>query len=146
IPQLVQFRHVATEEKRRQVLYAAGSLIVCTYVLAFMVPNEGNFGTYLLHLVAPIILAYPLSSRKEVSAEFDRRIGQVVAVAICLIVSVHPKHWSNPLQRWKEYGVVSQDDLNSNRMVIMHVDAIIQDSAGRQIYIPPVLASLALKR
>src|SRR5262249_40322369 len=55
IPQLVQFRHVATEEKRRQVLYAAGSLIVCTYVLAFMVPNEGNFGTYLLHLVAPII-------------------------------------------------------------------------------------------
>src|SRR5262245_13087494 len=95
LPQLVQFKHRATEEKRRQAFYAAGSLIVCVYVLIIMLPHVGNFGVYLLHLVAPIILAFALSSRQDLSAEFDRRIGLVAALAMCLMVFVHPNHWSN---------------------------------------------------
>jgi hypothetical protein len=146
LPQLVQFKHRATGEKRRQAFYAAGSLIVCAYVLIIMLSHLGNFGTYLLHLVAPIILAYALSSREEFSPEFDRRIGQVVALAICLMVSVGPIHWSSPLQRWKQYGVVWRDDLNSNRIVFMNVDDLIQSNAGREIYVSPVFAQLAVKR
>jgi len=111
-----------------------------------MLPHFGNFGTYLLHLVAPIILAYALSSREEFSPEFDRRIGQVVALAICLMVFVHPKHWSSPLQRWKEYGVVWRDDLSANRIVFMNVDDLIQSNAGREIYVSPMFAQLVVKR
>src|SRR5262249_37324412 len=126
--------------------YAAGSLIVCVYVLIIMLPYVGNFGVYLLHLVAPIILAYALSSRQNFSAEFDRHIGLVAALAMCLMVFVPPNHWSNPLQRWKQYGVVWPDDLRSNRRVLMNADDLIQSSAGRDIYVAPVLASVAMKR
>jgi hypothetical protein len=143
LPQLAQFRHRATEEKRRQAFYAAGSLIVCGFVLVIMLPQAGY---YQLHLVAPIILAYALSSRQDFSAKFDRRIGQVAALAMCLMVFVHPKHWSNPLLRWKQYGVVWRDDLSSNRRVLMNADDLIQSNAGRDIYIAPVLAPLAVKR
>jgi hypothetical protein len=146
LPQLVQFKHRATGEKRRQSFYAVGSLIACAFVLIIMLPHGGNFGTYLLHLVAPIILAYALSSRKEFSAEFDRRTGQVVALAICLMVFVSPKHWSSPLQYWEQYGVVWRDDLNSNRIVFMNVDDLIQSNAGREIYVDPMFAKLAVKR
>jgi hypothetical protein len=146
LPQLIQFKHRATGEKRRQALYAVGSLIVCAYVLIIMLAHWGNFGTYLLHLVAPIILAYALSSREEFSAAFDRRIGQLVALAMCLMVFVDPIHWSSPLQHWKRYGVVWRDDLISNRIVFMNVDDLIQSNAGREIYVSPMLAPLALKR
>jgi hypothetical protein len=145
LPQLVQFKHRATEEKRRQAFYAAGSLIVCAYVLIIMLPNRGNFGTYLLHLVAPIVLAYALSSREEFSAEFDRQTGQVVALAICLMISVSPKHWSSPLQRWEEYGVVWRDVLSSNRIVFMTVNDLIQSNAEREIYVDQMFAQLAIQ-
>jgi hypothetical protein len=146
LPQLVQFKHRATVEKRRQAFYAAGSLIVCAYVLIIMLPHMGSFGSYLLHLVAPIILAYALSSREGLSAEFDRWTGQVVALAICLMVFVSPKHWSSPLQRWEDYGVVWRDDLSFNRIVFMNVDDLIQSNAGREIYVSPMFAQLAMKR
>jgi hypothetical protein len=145
LPQLVQFKHRATGEKRRQAFYAVGSLVVCAYVLIIMLAHGGNFGSYLLHLVAPTILAYALSSQEGLSAEFDRWTGQVIALAICLMVFVSPEHWPSPLQRWQEYGVVWRDDLSSNRVVFMNVDDLIQSNAGREIYVSPIFAQLAMK-
>jgi hypothetical protein len=146
LPQLIQFKQLATEEKRRQKLYAAGSLIVCVYVFFVMLPNAGNFGTYLLHIVAPIILAYGLSCRKEFAAAFERRTGQIAAVAICMIVFIDPKFRWSPLHHWKEYGVLWRDDLTLNRAVFMEVDNVIRSSAGREVYVPPPLWPLAIKR
>jgi hypothetical protein len=110
-----------------------------------MLPHRGNFGTYLLHIVAPIILAYALSWREEVAPEFDRRTGQIAALAMCVMVFINPAFWSSPLHRWKEYGVLSPGDLRSNRDVFLEVDKVILGSAGREIYADPALAPLAIK-
>ena len=145
LPQLIRFKQLATEEKRRQKLYAAGSLIVGVYVLFVMLPHAGNFGTYLLHIVAPIVLAYALSGRKEFAPRFERRTGQIAAVAMCIMVFVDPMFRSSPLRHWEEYGVVWRDDLSSNRAVLMEVDNVIRSSAGREIYVSPPLWPLAIK-
>ena len=125
LPQLVQFKRQATKEKRRQMLYAAGSLIVCIYVFFVMLPTQGNLGTYLLHIVAPIVLAYALSRREEFAPEFDRWIGQIAALGMCVVVFINPTFRSSPMQRWKEYGVLWRDDLRSNRDVQMEADNVI---------------------
>jgi len=144
-PQLVRFKRQATEEKRRQMLYAAGSLIVCIYVLLVMLPYQGNFGTYLLHIIAPIILAYALSRSEEFAPELDRWTGQIAALGMCMVVFINPTFRSSPLQRWKEYGVLWRDDLRSNRNVLMEATNVIRSSGAKEIYVDPVLAPLAIK-
>jgi hypothetical protein len=50
------------------------------------------------------------------------------------------------MHHWQEYGVLWRDDLNSNRNVFMEVDDIIRSNAGKEIYVAPMLAPLAIKK
>ena len=145
VPQLLQRERRAIEETRRQKLYAAGGLVVCVYVLFVMLPHPGNHGTYLLHIVAPIILAYALSRREDSARHVARGTAQVAALALCMMVFIDPRFRVTPLERWKEYGVLSHD-LRFNRDVLMEVDDVIRSNAGRDMYVEPILVPLAIKR
>ena len=144
--QLVQYRGVASEERRRQTFYATGSAIVCAYVLYVMLPHWANFGTYLLHIVVPIVLAYALSRGAEWGPEYFRRTSQIAALAMCTMVFIDPTFLSSPLRHWKMYGVLWPGDLDSNQRVFIKADEVIQNSAGKKIYLEPALAAAAIKR
>jgi hypothetical protein len=144
--QLLQYRSLEPEEKRRQKFYAAGSAIVCAYVLFVMLPHWADFGTYLLHIVAPIVLAYAISRGGEFRPEFFHRTGQIAALAMCILVFIDPTFQSDPLQHWKMYGVLWRDDLDSNQGVFIEADEVVQRSTGKKIYVDPALAAVAIKR
>lgn len=146
IPQLALFKRQEIQERRRQKLYAVGTLVVCVYVVFVMLPHRGNLGTYLLHLVAPIVLAYALSSREEIEPELDSRIGQIAVLAICILVSINITVWSSPWQRWSEFGVLWNNELSSNREALRQAANVIRSSAGRKIYVDFALAPLAIER
>jgi hypothetical protein len=65
---------------------------------------------------------------------------------MCLMVFIDPKFQSSPLQRWKNYGVLWRADLSFNGHVFMEADNVIRSSAGREVYVDPALAMLAIKR
>jgi hypothetical protein len=145
VPHLAQYRYFAPEEKRRQWFYGVGSAIVCAYVVLVMLAHTGNIGTYLMHLVAPMVIAYALSQGAERAPRKLRLISQVAALVMCVTVFIDPMFLSNPPQHWKLYGVLWRDDLNSNKKIFKEADELIRSNAGKQIYVGPMLASLAIK-
>jgi hypothetical protein len=146
VPQLAQYRYLAPEEKRRQRFYGVGSAIVCVYVILVMLPHVANFGTYLLHIVAPMVLAYALSRGAEFAPGKFRLTAQIAALVMCITVFIDPRFLSSPLQHWKLYGVLWRDDLVSNKRIFKEADELIEANAEKQIYVGPMLASLAIKR
>jgi hypothetical protein len=142
----IQYRSLAPEEKRRQKFYVAGSAIVCAYVFYVMLPHWANPGIYLLHIVAPIVLAYAVSRGADCTPEYRRHTGEIAALAMCLVVFIDPRLQSSPLHHWKTYGVLWRDDLDSNQRVYMQADEVITNSAGKEIYVEPILARVAIKR
>jgi hypothetical protein len=143
---LLEYPGLTPQEKRRQKFYAAGSAVVCVYVFYVMLPHWAAPGTYLLHIVAPIVLAYAISRGARFSQQYYRRAGQIAALAMCIVVFIDPTFQSSPLQHWKKYGVLWRDELDSNQRVFMEADEVIRNCAEKVIYVDPMLARLALKR
>jgi hypothetical protein len=146
VPQLAQYRHLSSEEKRRQKFYCIGSAIVCAYLILVMLAYTGNTGTYVNHILAPIVLAYALSGGAKFAPGKFRRTAQIAALAMCVTVFIDPLFPSESQQHWQYYGVLWRDDLDSNKKVFMEADELIRNSAGKQIYVGPMLAPLAIQR
>jgi hypothetical protein len=146
LPKIAQLSECGDDERRRQKYFFVGAAIVCIYVVAVMLPHRGNSGTYLLHLIAPIILAYALGRRERSSPEFERWVGVAAILTMCMMVFVTPWNLSGSLLRWKVYGVVWRDDLDRNRNTIDEVERVLQESNGGAIYLDFSLAPIAIKK
>jgi hypothetical protein len=146
VPQLAQYRHLTSGEKRRQKFYCIGSTIVCAYLILVMLAHEGNIGIYVQHILAPIVLAYALSGGAKFAPGKFRRTAQIAALAMCVTAFIDPLFPSESLRHWTLYGVLWRDDLDSNKKVFVEADDLIRNSAGKQIYVGPILAPLAIQR
>jgi hypothetical protein len=147
VPALVGTGGAVQDESRRGIYYLSGGLAVALYVVFAMLPHIGNFGTYLLHVIAPIVLAYPLGRVARHDRLFEQWAGVTGTLALILIVFIIPKYDGTRTVRWtgwKAYGVVSRPDLDGNRDTAHEIESILHENVGKSIYLDFALAPVAI--
>lgn len=151
IPKLSTFGRIPAEKKRRELWFAAGNVVIWIFVFFVLLAHIGNLGTYLLHLVAPSILAYSLAAPHERMASRSWRWFPQFAVAVMgLMVFTNPKALVGmsdrfvSLQRWERYGVVWRDELNANKMIFSKINLLIRQNPDKKIVLDAFFSRQAI--
>lgn len=147
LPTLFSLAAASQDARRREIYFLTGAALVCTYVVFAMLPHTGNFGTYILNLVIPLSLAYPLGKPDRDMRPIGRWVGACANLVLILLVFVVPKYDGTGMVRWtgwKAYGVTSRADLDGNRELAAEVKTVLDENAGRSIYLDFPLAPIAV--
>jgi len=124
-------------------MYLSGFFLISVYVVMVMLAHKGSNGSYIMHIIAPCIIGYPLivPNRQLRNREFITNLSTLI---LCISLIFSPFNYRYPIQRLRNYGVTFFD-IEKNTLVLKDVEDEIINNHNQSIYLDPIFSILAMQ-